>query len=100
MHIRIAHEKTYKKIIAITADYLGPAAERFVYRQIEHHIKKDPKNLTNADLVDLIEWLAVSLAFLTEDKHMLKEYRERLIEIIPPNNKKNHASNKKRNNQA
>ncbi|MBL4693817.1 hypothetical protein JKY72_00410 [Candidatus Gracilibacteria bacterium] len=53
-----------KKVIAITIEDLGPAAERLVLRQIRSHLKKDPADLTVADLPELAKWIELSAGML------------------------------------
>jgi hypothetical protein len=65
----------------ITQDYLGPAAERFIDRQISMHLNKKPREITQHDLVKLIDWLKLSMALLTNDEHMVNEFTKRLESI-------------------
>ena len=50
----------YSKVVDVTSEYLGPAAERFIARQIETHLNKKPEDLTQADLVKLVDWIKVA----------------------------------------
>ena len=43
-------ELYYEKIVDITRDYLGPAASRFVIRQINTHFHKSPEQLQRTDI--------------------------------------------------
>ena len=63
----------YKNVIDITEGYLGPAAQRFVSRQIENHLNKEPENLTKEDLIELSKWLRVSISLLTENVTLIEE---------------------------
>lgn len=63
----------YQQIVGVTQDYLGPAADRFVARQIESHLSKQPHEVTQEDVPRLVEWVRVSLAMLTKDKSMVEE---------------------------
>ncbi|MFA5934148.1 MAG: hypothetical protein WC795_02950 [Candidatus Paceibacterota bacterium] len=65
--------ETYNQTIKIATDYLGPAAERFIARQVAAHLKKNPKDLTKEDLLKLTEWLRISISLLTEDQKMVDE---------------------------
>lgn len=71
----------YSSVIQITADYLGPAADRFIDRQIENHLNKLPKDLNKKDLEILIDWAKVAIALLTEDKSVVDEYSRRLANL-------------------
>lgn len=64
----------YNRVVEITAEYLGPPAKRFVNRQITNHLKKEPQDLQDGDLDDLIVWLRVAMNVLTSDTVMVDEY--------------------------
>lgn len=73
--------KTYKSAVAIASDYLGPAAERFLRRQIEFHLNKSPDKLKKSDVPKLAEWVKVSIAILTEDHDMVDEFTKRIKKL-------------------
>ena len=75
---------TYTRIIRILSDYLGPASERFLDRQIAFHLEKKPKNLTAQDYAKLTEWIRVSLGLITQDKRMVDEAVARIKKVTPP----------------
>jgi hypothetical protein len=54
--------------------YLGPAADRFISRQVENHLHKAPEQLSPADLEGLIDWIRVIVSLLTEDNEIVEEY--------------------------
>jgi len=66
------------QILEISQDYLGPAAERFVDRQISTHLKKRPEKITPEDVYKLIDWIKLSFALLTNDTGMVEQYAKRL----------------------
>ena len=72
----------YEQLIEISKDYLGPAAERFVRRQIEFHLEKNPHDLTKDDIGRLAEWIATALSLLTQDKEMVEESGMRIRALI------------------
>lgn len=72
---------TYQNMIRITTDYLGPAAPRFIDRQIEGHLGKNPQDINKRDVDALVEWLSVSLSHLTDDQSVVKEYADRLHKL-------------------
>ena len=47
----------YDQVVRITHVYLGPAADRFIARQVENHLHKPPQDLTKNDLKSLIDWI-------------------------------------------
>lgn len=65
-------------LVSILSDYLGPAGERFLDRQIEFHLNIKPEAVDKADLDKLEEWVKVSLALLTEDKSMVDKCIDRI----------------------
>lgn len=71
----------YDQAVQITKDYLGPAAERFINRQILFHLKKEPEMLNKNDIPQLAEWVKVSIAILTEDKEMVDEFTKRILKL-------------------
>lgn len=68
----------YLKVLDISSDYLGPASERFVTRQIENHLNKHPNQLRKGDMKKLIDWVRLAMSTLTEDKKLKNEYIRRL----------------------
>ena len=75
----------------ITNVYLGPAAERFVSRQVRNHLHKEPQAISENDLKDLIDWVRVAVSLLTENSEIVDEYIEQLV--ILTGNKKNSRYN-------
>lgn len=71
----------YDELLQTTEDYLGPASERFIARQIETHLHKKPQNLTGADLIKLVEWIKLSVALLTEDPKMVDDFSRSLTNL-------------------
>jgi hypothetical protein len=68
----------YIAVIQVTYTYLGPAAERFVSRQVQNHLDKKPETMTKRDLVKLIDWMRVAMSLLTDDTAMVEEYTAQL----------------------
>jgi hypothetical protein len=75
-------ETLYLQVTAITEEYLGPAAERFLARQITFHLGKSPIELQNEDIPMLIEWTRVTLGMLTEDREMIEEYAGKMAKLV------------------
>lgn len=68
----------YTKVVEITSDYLGPASRRFIDRQVINHLGKEPEEITDEDLKDLIKWIEAATALLTDDTRLVREFKERL----------------------
>jgi hypothetical protein len=71
----------YKSVVEITHEYLGPAADRFISRQVRNHLHKEPEKLTRADLSRLVDWIRVTVALLTDDSKLIEEYIEQLQQL-------------------
>lgn len=69
-----AKSSLYDKVVRITHVYLGPAAERFIARQVENHLRKPPESITQSDLAGLIDWIKAAVSLLTEDNEIVEEY--------------------------
>lgn len=77
-----ANNKTlYEQVVDVTVQYLGPAAERFVARQIQMHLDKDPEDLAEKDLVKLVDWIRLAIALLSEDNQLVDEFSESLLAL-------------------
>ena len=61
-------------VVTITYDYLGPAADRFVVRQIRNHLQKDPAELRHEDLSQLIDWIQLAMRLISDDGHIVDRY--------------------------
>lgn len=71
----------YQQVVEVTADVLGPAAERFVARQIESHLNKPPEKLTQSDLKELVDWIKLATSMLTDDQALVDAYGQRILEL-------------------
>jgi hypothetical protein len=75
----------YDQVVRVTHVYLGPAAERFIDRQVENHLHKAPEELSQADLLSLIDWIRVVVSLLTEDNGIIEEYTNELLKLAKNN---------------
>lgn len=64
----------YDQVVRVTHVYLGPAADRFIARQVENHLHKSPSELSRDDLANLVDWIRVVVSLLTEDTEIIEEY--------------------------
>lgn len=67
-------QTVYQQVVDATHTYLGPAADRFIARQVQNHLHKDPERLSRADLKKLIDWIQIAVSLLTEDSEIIEEY--------------------------
>jgi len=88
----------YSQVVRITHVYLGPAADRFIARQVQNHLHKEPVELSENDLLKLIDWVRVAVSLITEDTAIIEEYIERLKRLTTPQpataKEANHAANR------
>lgn len=71
----------FDQVVAITEDYLGPAAPRFVTRQVSFHLGKTPEELEAGDIPKLVEWTKATLALLTDDKSMVQDFAAKVMAL-------------------
>ena len=79
--VAATQNKLYTDVVQITQDFLGPAAQRFIDRQIKTHVNKEPEELSPDDMQKLAEWLKVAIALLTEDEATVNKYTESLRQL-------------------
>jgi hypothetical protein len=77
----MATDKLYDRVVRVTHVYLGPAADRFIARQVQNHLHKEPEDLSEQDLSKLIDWIRVTVSLLTEDNEIIEEYIHQLINL-------------------
>ena len=71
----------YDQVLKVASQYLGPAAEKFVQRQIKSHLNlTSPQALSAQNLPDLARWCEISGA-LVMDKEKAAEFRSRVQAI-------------------
>lgn len=71
----------YEQAVDISEEYLGPAAERFMRRQISTHLGIKPEKLSNADLPQLIKWVSLAFAVLSNNADDLDDYTKNLLSL-------------------
>ena len=81
----------YDKIVRVTHVYLGPAADRFIARQVQNHLHKAPERITAEDLERLIDWIRVAVSLLTDDSELVEEYTEELEKLAKAPSRKKTA---------
>lgn len=71
----------YQKVVYTSAEYLGPAAERFIRRQITTHLEKRPEEITAKDITELTNWVKQTFALLTENQDLVEAFARDLSDI-------------------
>ncbi len=72
----------YKKVVEVSYVYLGPAADRFIVRQIRGHLNKEPEQLQKNDLINLIDWISLAMAVLVEEEELVSQYQTELKSLV------------------
>lgn len=68
------NKSLYEEVVSITYEYLGPAADRFVVRQIRNHLGKEAQQLRKKDLASLIDWIRLAMLLLSNDERLVEKY--------------------------
>ena len=82
----VTNNQVYNEIVDVLYDYLGPAAERFLDREIESHLHKKPEDITKSDIPKLHEWSKLAIALLAEDQKTVDEFSNSLLAIAKKHN--------------
>jgi len=72
----------YHLVVRATEEYLGPAAERFVKRQIEFRLGKKPETIGRDDIPKLKEAIGAALSVLVKDKAIVDEAMQKFDVIV------------------
>jgi uncharacterized protein YegL len=84
----------YEDVVTITYNYLGPAADRFVVRQIRNHLQKDPSELQRKDLRQLIDWIQLAMRLVSNDTAAIDHYMADLEALVHDKRPLAHGSKK------
>jgi hypothetical protein len=68
----------YVATVAVSREYLGPAGERFMRRQIEMHLRIKPEELSHEHIPKLIIWSKLAFSMLTEDQDYVDSFADDL----------------------
>lgn len=75
------NDKYFTQVVEVTEHYLGPAAERFIRRQVEFHLQKKPESLNFTDIHKLSNNVGVALGLLVDDKEVVNQAVHELEKI-------------------
>lgn len=73
--------KLYSRVVEVSEEFLGPAGERFIRRQVETHLAIKPENITSQHLPQLVEWMRLMFAMLTSDQKVVDDFSGRLLDL-------------------
>ena len=87
--------KLYNQVVKVTNVYLGPAADRFIARQVQNHLDKPAEELSRDDLLKLIDWIKIAMSLLTEDSEIVEEYAAQLQRLASNDGKLSKAQHRR-----
>ncbi len=88
--------KLYTDIIKISEEFLGPAGERFIRRQVETHFAIRPEQVQLKHLPELANWSRLMLAVITNDTKVIESFTNRLLQLADKQSPKTKATNIRR----
>lgn len=77
----VSQTMLYDDITRISEDYFGPVAPRFISRIVANHLNKKPEQVTAKDMPELINWVKLCMAMVTDEADTISEYIERLNKL-------------------
>lgn len=75
----VKNTSLYGQAVSICEDYLGPAGERFLQRQIRTHLNIEPETLKQKDIYTLVDWACLSFALLTDKPAEVEAFADNLL---------------------
>jgi hypothetical protein len=72
----------YQKTVQVTEEYLGPAGERFIRRQISTHLNIEPEALDKRNLSQLIDWSSIAFALVTNNSQDVDAFTQDLKNLV------------------
>lgn len=74
-------QNLYLRIVEVSEEFLGPAGERFMRRQVETHLAIKPENITAKHLPQLVDWTRLMFAMMTNDSKIVDDFSKRLLDL-------------------
>lgn len=71
----------YDRIVELSQEYLGPAGERFMRRQISTHIGIEPEAIRKKHLPELVNWVGLTFAMLTNNRNEVDNFTDGLMAL-------------------
>jgi hypothetical protein len=71
----------FDQTVDIATEYLGPTADRFMRRQVSTHLGKKPEDLRPQDIVELVDWIKLTFALLTDDRALIQSFSDQLVAL-------------------
>lgn len=77
----IRKSSLYDAAVEASKEYLGPAGERFMRRQITTHLGITPEDLRAKDVEQLVTWVRLTFAVLTDNTEQVDAFAESLLSL-------------------
>lgn len=74
----------YERVSKVTEDYFGPSASRYIERLVGTRFHKPAAELQPEDMPELIEWMRLSVALLTDKEWVVEELTSKLSALYDP----------------
>ncbi|HSX32321.1 MAG TPA: hypothetical protein VLF43_03600 [Candidatus Saccharimonadales bacterium] len=71
----------YEQAVEVCTDFLGPAGERFMRRQISTHLAIEPEALQHKDIEELVNWARLTFALLTDNAAQVDAFATQLLAL-------------------
>lgn len=71
----------YSAAVEVSREFLGPAGERFLQRQIATHLHIKPEELSEKNLIELVDWVRLAVSLLTDDKELVDDFSDSLLAL-------------------
>lgn len=77
----LAKQQLYTQLVRVSEEFLGPAGERFIERQIKTHLSINPEDIQPKDIPQLVDWMRLMFAMITNDPKVVDEFAGRLSKL-------------------
>jgi hypothetical protein len=84
------NQPLYTAVVGISQDFLGPAGERFMRRQISTHLNIEPEDLKKEHIGELVDWVSLTFAVLTNNTKYVEDFSQRLLALADSKLNKSH----------
>lgn len=74
----------YREVVKLTNEYLGLSSKQLIDRQICNHLSKNPEDITESDLGNLLDWIKPMACVLIEDKQRANLFMRQLERLTSP----------------
>lgn len=71
----------YTKVVEVSEEFLGPAGERFIRRQVQTHFDIAPESLQRRHLPELVDWIKLTFTMVTSDATVVNDFATKLLNL-------------------